>query len=62
MTAVSTIITAGFIMYVHGAESHSTIWTIAGVLLMSFGIASGIRIENKLTDRIEKLEEKGKVK
>lgn len=62
MTAVSIIITAGFIMYVHGVESHSTIWTIAGVLLISFGIASGIRIENKLTDRIEKLEEKGKVK
>ena len=56
----STVIAAGFIVYVYGAESSSWLYTAIGVLLMTLGMASGIKIENDLYDRIEKLEDKAK--
>ena len=56
MIFASTLMAAGFIVYVHGAESSSWLYTAIGVFLIALGIASGIRIENDLYERIEKLE------
>ena len=60
MIFASTLMTVGFIVYVHGAESSSWLYTAIGVLLITLGIASGIRMENALNEKIEKIEGKQK--
>lgn len=60
MIFASTLIATGFIIYVHGAESSTWLYTAIGVLLIALGITSGIRMENNLYDRIEKLEKGNK--
>lgn len=55
MIFASAIITGGMILYAYGSV-HSLVCTMGGVLCMAFGITAGLRMENKLNDRIDKLE------